>query len=110
MAARHIRLTSTTLGVLDALFTSAAHGESMWGFKICELTGFGPGTVYPILDRLESAGWVNGLWETGQPSDRPRRRLYEMTAAGRAELAAALAARPRARFAWGRLAQAGGLR
>jgi hypothetical protein len=53
------------------------------------------------------ARWVSGTWEADQPADRPRRRLYEMTALGRAELAAGLAARPRVRVMWGRLAQRG---
>ena len=107
MAERHIRLTSATLALLDALVAATERNEPVWGFKICEQTGLGPGTVYPILDRLEKARWVSGLWETGQPADRPRRRLYEMTATGRAELAAGLAARPRVGLAWRRLAQPG---
>jgi PadR family transcriptional regulator, regulatory protein PadR len=107
MAARHIRLTTATLAVLDALFAAARSGEPVWGFKICEQAGLGPGTVYPILDRLQTARWISGYWEADQPAGRPRRRLYEMTAAGRAEVAAAVAAKPRVRVAWGRLAQPG---
>lgn len=75
-------------------------GEPVWGFKICDQASLGPGTVYPILDRLERAGWVVGSWETGK---EPRRRLYEMTVAGRTELAAAIAARPRLGRRWGHL-------
>lgn len=107
MAERRIRLTSATLALLDALVAAAECGEPVWGFKICEQTGLGPGTVYPILDRLERARWVSGFWETDPPADRPRRRLYEMTVIGRAELAAGLAARPRVRVAWKRLAEPG---
>jgi PadR family transcriptional regulator PadR len=109
MAARRIRLTITTLAVLDVLMTCAGSDESVWGFKICEQAGLGPGTVYPILDRLESAGWISGFWESAPPADRPRRRLYEMTALGRSEFAAAIATRPRAGIAWARLARPGGL-
>ena len=104
---RNIRLTTATLAVLDVLFACARSGESVWGFKICDHAGLGPGTVYPILDRLETARWISGYWEAGQPTDRPRRRLYEMTAHGRAELAAGLATRPPARVTWRRLAQRG---
>jgi PadR family transcriptional regulator PadR len=107
MAARHLRLTTATLAVLDALISAARSGDPVWGFRICEQTGLGPGTVYPILDRLEKATWVSGHWEADQPAGRPRRRLYEMTAAGRAELAAAVAAKPRIRVALARLAQPG---
>ncbi|MEU8664434.1 helix-turn-helix transcriptional regulator, partial [Actinoplanes philippinensis] len=35
-------------------------------------THLGPGTVYPILERLQRAGWVTSAKEPGQPSD-PRR-------------------------------------
>jgi DNA-binding PadR family transcriptional regulator len=107
MSVRPIRLTTATLAVLDVLVKTAASSESAWGFKICERAGLGPGTVYPILDRLEAATWISGFWETDAPADRPRRRLYEMTVHGRIELAAGLAARPRAGVAWGRLARQG---
>jgi len=108
MSEQRIRLTSATLAVLHALVVAAQCGECVWGFRICEQAALGPGTVYPILDRLETARWISGFWETGQPATRPRRRLYEMTALGRAELAAAVAARPRVRIGWGtRLAQPG---
>jgi PadR family transcriptional regulator PadR len=107
MAARPIRLTTATLAVLNFLMACAGCDESVWGFKICEQAGLGPGTVYPILDRLEAARWISGFWEADPPSDRPRRRLYEMTALGRMELAAGLARRPRAGVAWGRLARPG---
>lgn len=109
MAARRIRLTIATLAVLDVLMTCTGSDESVWGFKICEHAGLGPGTVYPILDRLESAGWISGFWEFDPPADRPRRRLYEITGLGRSELAAAIAARPRTGVAWARLARPGSL-
>ena len=107
MAARRIRLTTATLAVLNVLMTCAGCDESVWGFKICDQAGLGPGTVYPILDRLETAGWISGFWEADPPPGRPRRRLYEMTALGRAELAASFAARPRVHVAWRGLAQRG---
>jgi|SRR6185437_3881633 PadR family transcriptional regulator PadR len=42
------------------------------------------GTIYPALRRLEAAGLIRGTW-TGQ--DGRRRRVYELTAAGRRRLA-----------------------
>jgi PadR family transcriptional regulator len=107
MAARRIRLTTATLAVLNVLVACAGCDEPVWGFKICESAGLGPGTVYPVLDRLESAGWITGFWEADPPPNRPRRRLYELTALGRMELAAGLAARPWAGVAWARLARPG---
>jgi DNA-binding MarR family transcriptional regulator len=87
-----IRLTTPTRLVLDALLAATAD-DPPWGYRICEEAGLGSGTVYPILERLEEAGWIEGTWEVGQPADRPRRRLYKVTGAGRREYAAALAAR-----------------
>ena len=42
------------------------------------------GTLYPILLRLESAGWFVSRWEAIDPAtaSRPRRRLYRLTSTG----------------------------
>ncbi|MGH8217115.1 MAG: helix-turn-helix transcriptional regulator, partial [Steroidobacteraceae bacterium] len=42
------------------------------------------GTLYPILLRLESAGWFASRWENIDPAraGRPRRRLYRFTSTG----------------------------
>ncbi len=45
------------------------------------------GSLYPALHRMEEAGWVKATWIT-QDSGR-RARIYEITAAGRKQLAAA---------------------
>lgn len=42
-----------------------------------------PGTLYPLLRRLEVAGLVASDW---QPGPRRRRRVYRLTAAGSSEL------------------------
>ncbi|MGH8879134.1 MAG: PadR family transcriptional regulator, partial [Stackebrandtia sp.] len=55
-------------------------------------TGLPSGTLYPILVRLERAGWVATAWEDVDASaaGRPARRYYRLTADGvtaaRAEL------------------------
>jgi PadR family transcriptional regulator, regulatory protein PadR len=44
------------------------------------------GSLYPALHRMEEAGWIRAEWiikETGR-----RARVYELTAAGRKQLAA----------------------
>jgi len=44
------------------------------------------GSLYPALHRMEEAGWIRAEWitkDTGQ-----RARVYELTAAGRKQLAA----------------------
>jgi PadR family transcriptional regulator, regulatory protein PadR len=83
--------------VLDVLI--AAADDPPWGYRICIEAGLGSGTVYPILERLERAGWITGVWEKGQPTDRPRRRLYSLTGAGQAAYGAAIT-RGRTHGAW----------
>lgn len=44
------------------------------------------GSLYPSLHRMEEAGWIRAAWIT---KDNGRRaRLYELTAAGKIQLAA----------------------
>lgn len=42
-----------------------------------------PGTLYPLLRRLESGGLVSSAWE---PGPRRRRRVYRLTPTGAGEL------------------------
>jgi PadR family transcriptional regulator, regulatory protein PadR len=57
------------------------------------------GSVYPALRRLEAKGWVKAHWAT---SDNNRRaRYYELTSAGRKQLAAERAAWERFQAALG---------
>jgi PadR family transcriptional regulator len=93
-----VRLTTPTLMVLGVIMN--AGDNPPWGYRICEETGLGSGTVYPILERLEEAGWIEGAWETGQPADRPRRRFYLITAAGRSRAALAPTRRRARGWAW----------
>ncbi len=52
----------------------------------------GHGTLYKALGRLEKAGLLESWWEDAEAAateSRPRRRLYSVTGAGAAALAAA---------------------
>ena len=71
-----------TLRVLDAFLESPA--EELAGADVQKRSGLASGTLYPILLRLESAGWFLSRWESIDPSSagRPRRRLYRLTASG----------------------------
>ena len=74
------RITSQTLKVL-----AAVHAEQRAsGAEIAKQSGLASGTLYPILLRLEAAGWLQSEWEFGDPSTlgRPRRRYYTLTAEG----------------------------
>jgi transcriptional regulator len=44
------------------------------------------GTVYPALHRMEEAGWVRAEWIT--KDNGKRARIYQLTAAGKKQLAA----------------------
>jgi len=45
------------------------------------------GSLYPALHRMEEAGWIRAEWIIKQDSGR-RARIYELTAAGKKQLAA----------------------
>lgn len=71
--------------------------EQLYGLKIAQLAGRKTGVVYPILARLEGAGWVESDWEREERGERgPRRRFYEMTADGHAAARDLLAEQRRA--------------
>jgi PadR family transcriptional regulator PadR len=44
------------------------------------------GSLYPALHRMEEAGWIRAEWITKETGRRAR--LYELTAAGKKQLAA----------------------
>ena len=78
-----------TLKVLWALVNAGAERA---GSQIVQETGLSSGTLYPILIRLEEAGWLESRWEGTAPQElrRPRRRLYLATELGRGSYMAAM--------------------
>lgn len=78
-----VRMSLQTMKVLDAFL--ARPTEEISGSEIHQQTGLASGTLYPILLRLESAGWLTSEWEDVSPADagRPRRRLYRITHSGK---------------------------
>lgn len=80
-------LSYVPLFILQAL--SKGYG---FGFDIMDVTGLPSGTVYPALRRLERTGLVTSSWESDRDATkagRPRRRNYQLTKAGRQQLAEA---------------------
>jgi PadR family transcriptional regulator len=77
-----IRLTQTTLRVLK-LFIDAPRNERS-GAEIIRETNVFSGTLYPMLRRLERAGWLTSHWEDIDPKKegRPRQRFYRISALG----------------------------
>ena len=75
-----------------ALILQALDHGYRYGFDIMTITGLASGTVYPALRRLEDAGFVASKWESSsvaQAEQRPSRKYYEVTKAGRTALAEA---------------------
>jgi PadR family transcriptional regulator, regulatory protein PadR len=54
------------------------------GTELSKKTGLGSSTLYPLLAKLEKAGWLSPEWEVIDPREagRPRRRYYKLTAIG----------------------------
>lgn len=81
-----INLSMLCLKVL-ACFLDDAREETA-GSDIMRAVGIASGSLYPMLVKLEAAGWIHGRWEEGAPRDigRPNKRLYRITREGRMEL------------------------
>lgn len=77
-----MRITVPTARVLAALL--AEPDADRYGLDLMQATGLASGTLYPILHRLQEAGWVAASWEDIDSSaeGRPARRYYRLTAEG----------------------------
>jgi PadR family transcriptional regulator PadR len=82
MSSNEPQVTPQTFKVLRALMECAE--DSLSGAQIARITKLASGTLYPILMRLEQAGWLESRWEFGDPHTlgRPRRRFYQITGLG----------------------------
>ena len=79
------------LGNAAVLVLAALARGCKYGFDIMDHTALKSGTVYRALSRLEELRLVSSQWEAARIAvreKRPRRRYYEITDAGKAELAA----------------------
>ena len=77
-----VRISLQTLQVLEAFLENPT--DELSGADVQKRSRIASGTLYPILLRLESAGWFVSRWESIDPSEagRPRRRLYRLTSTG----------------------------
>jgi transcriptional regulator len=97
-------------GTLDMLIlkTLAFRGE-LHGFEIAEaieqrsanVLQVEEGSLYPALQRMLVKGWIAGDW--GRTAENRRARYYRLTAAGRKQLEAEVAAYERVSQAIGRI-------
>jgi DNA-binding PadR family transcriptional regulator len=74
--------------VLHVLTAGPSHGYAIARVverDSAEVLSLGEGTLYPVLRELERDGLVTSSWQT--PDSGPARKVYEISAAGRAECA-----------------------
>jgi PadR family transcriptional regulator, regulatory protein PadR len=84
--ASETKLSHTAAMILQAIDTGC-----IYGFSIMEMTGLPSGTVYPAMRRLERDELISSRWERQSIADeeqRPARKYYKLTAAGRVTLEA----------------------
>jgi PadR family transcriptional regulator, regulatory protein PadR len=95
-----VRLSQQSLKVLKFLVENPAEERS--GAEMSKCTGTASGTLYPMLARLEGAGWLSSRWEEIVPSKegRPRRRLYKLTGLGQRNAGRALSDLQLGGLAW----------
>lgn len=75
-------MTLLTLKVLGVMIDDPASDH--YGLDLAKRAGTKISSVYPILLRLEQAGWLTSHEEEIDPAEagRPRRRLYRLTETG----------------------------
>jgi PadR family transcriptional regulator PadR len=91
MATKDPRLSHQVLKIMSIFLERPK--DSLAGSDIWKETGMLSGTLYPILMRLERAGWLKARWEVLDSSEagRPRKRLYSLTGVGYNKTRSALA-------------------
>jgi PadR family transcriptional regulator PadR len=81
-------------GTLDMLVLKSLELEPMHGWGITErieqwsekVLQINQGSLYPALYRLQRQGWITSSWKVTE--NNRRARYYDLTAAGRRQLAA----------------------
>ena len=86
-----MRITVATARLLAVLL--AEPDTDRYGLDLMRATGLASGSLYPILHRLQDAGWLTTSWEDADPADlgRPVRRFYRLTPDGAVQARSALA-------------------
>ena len=72
--------SKATRSALIALLDAA---DCLHGYEIMQITGIRPGTLYPMLARLEDQALLVSQWQEPTIEGRPPRHMYRLTEAGR---------------------------
>lgn len=85
-----VRMSLAKVRVLGALLEAPC--EPHYGYELMRATGVKSGSLYPILDQLEQAGWIEARWEdvNTDRAGRPPRRWYRLTGLGQASASPAI--------------------
>ncbi|MFI1988454.1 PadR family transcriptional regulator [Actinoplanes sp. NPDC020271] len=77
-----VRATPAVSRVLAVFLEDPA--ADRYGLDLMRVSGYPSGTLYPILARLERAGWIEARWERLDPAvaGRPARKYYRLTPDG----------------------------
>ena len=89
--ARESKMPDPKLSHTAALILHALDAGFVYGFSIMEMTGLPSGTVYPAMRRLERDELIRSHWERQSIADaeqRPPRKYYKLTPAGKTTLEA----------------------
>jgi PadR family transcriptional regulator, regulatory protein PadR len=81
--------TESKLSHTTAMILQAIDAGFVYGFSIMDMTGLPSGTVYPAMRRLEADELIRSRWERQSIADReqrPPRKYYQLTTAGRTTL------------------------
>jgi DNA-binding PadR family transcriptional regulator len=79
-------MTIQTQAVLQALLR--AQDNELYGLDLIRETGVPAGTVYPLMKRLEEAGWITTRWAQGDKGHN--RKFFQVPGARVQEVVAAL--------------------
>jgi DNA-binding PadR family transcriptional regulator len=88
---REAKFPETKLSHTAAMILQALDAGFVYGFSIMEMSGLPSGTVYPAMRRLERDDLIRSQWERQSIADaeqRPARKYYKLTAAGKGTLEA----------------------
>jgi DNA-binding PadR family transcriptional regulator len=99
-----MKITRPVAAVLAAFLQQP--DADRYGLELMRATSLSSGRLYPILVRLQEAGWVQAQWEKPEP-DRLARRYYRLTPDGAAAVRHEFAAQQQKRGISGRIAEGG---